>query len=56
MNLTEPAAKIAELIKQGEGKTFPEIPTPKGDVDLVVPNVLAPNAAVTQDSTQKNAK
>ena len=56
MNLTEPAAKIAELIKQGEGKTFPEIATPKSDVDLVVPNVLAPNVAVTQDSTQKNAK
>lgn len=44
MNLQEPAAKIAELIKQGAGKTFPEIPVPSGDVELTVPNVVAPNA------------
>ncbi|MGR6982221.1 outer membrane protein assembly factor BamD [Testudinibacter sp. P27/CKL/0425] len=45
MNLKEPAAKIAELIKQGEGKTFAEVPVPAGDLELTVPNVLAPNAA-----------
>ncbi|KGQ70764.1 hypothetical protein A1D23_12245 [Chelonobacter oris] len=45
MNLTEPADKIADLIKQGEGKTFPQIPVPEGDVELVVPNVLAPGAS-----------
>ncbi|TNH04994.1 outer membrane protein assembly factor BamD [Testudinibacter sp. TR-2022] len=44
MKLNEPAAKIAELIKQGENKTFAEIPVPEGDVDLVVPNVLSPTA------------
>lgn len=42
MGLNEPATKIAELIKQGQGKTFSDIPVPDSDLELNIPNLLSP--------------
>ncbi|MBV7387175.1 outer membrane protein assembly factor BamD [Pasteurellaceae bacterium TAE3-ERU1] len=44
MNLPAPAKQIETLIAQNKDKTFPKIPVPERDVDLQVPNVLAPAA------------